>query len=1286
MIQKNSLFEQGVQKFMPVFGVNRMQAVLNNFRGSLKTNKFMIFSAKSAESNWWRARAAGNALLLSPYIIRQIMRISVCIAIILTTSLNLLFAFSVKGQNVAEVNVTLGLNHESFESAIKKIESTTQFRFVYRNEDVKVLKNITLQPAMRSVGQTLDLILKNTAYSYKQLNNSIMLVKKPEAGVADKVTVAASSRHYVKVYVTDEQGEFLAFANVTVKGYPRLAEQTNQEGLANIFSVSDKDELIISFVGYVSQTVLIGTQESIHVKLLRDPTSTLKEVSVISNGYQTLPKERSTGAFATVTAKDLEKIPVPNLVQRLEGLVPGLQVSVQAGDRSFDYANTQQAINGGTRTVGQNDYNLTIRGTSTISGASESFPLVVIDGAVSNLDLSTINPNDVDNVTFLKDAAAASIWGIRAANGVIVITTKKGSNNAIPKISFSTNFTVSEKPRLSYLKTMNSAQELSYEKELVDRGFISDIGNASYSYAAANVRPQGTLLAEQLKAGTITQAQYNAQVSALSAIDNRSQISKYLLQPAQSQQYNLGISGGSDYSNYYYSASYSKELPNDRGNSAGRLTLNLTHNWKLFKVADLAVNVKGASFKYVNNGIGFTSLYAASATPLMPYNLLKDANGNNVAYDRAVPSSYAATLSSARPNWQYSYLDELANSDNTQKDNDYTATINLRVPIIKGLSASALYSTERTFSTTRIYYSPQSYYFRNFINTYTAPTAATNSIGISNGGILFLNNTNNNNYSARGQLDFSRTFNTIHQITALGGIELRQTQLGQGIQTLYGYNTSSGQSIGINAGNTNATNIGYATIAGYNSNLSSPTSQGDKERRYLSYFGNASYTLNSRYVLTGSVRYDDYNNFGLDRKYRATPAWSGGLKWNITDEEFMKPLTWINNLSLRGTYGVNGNISTTIYPFTYIAISTDATTAQPSSSIISPANPALRWEKTYVTNLGLDFGFLSNRITGSLDFYNKRGTDLLASFTVNPTYLGTTTSSLIENSSKLNGKGVDLGLNGIVYNGSKVRWSIGGAFSYNTNKIDDPRYTAQYTTSPYATTSYFAYPTNISLLNGYATDKILVFRNAGLDANGLTQVYDANGNIVKATTPGIPTLSSLKYAGRRTAPFYGSWNTSLRYNAFTFYGLITYQFGSVFLRPTPVNYATNNYNVKYDLNADIANRWTKPGDEATTNVPGLNGTATAVNTSLYRYDYSDINVLKGDYIRLRELSISYNLPVAFLNKIMIKSANIGLAARNLGLLWTANKQGYDPDFVNSLGYTYSLPASRSYVVSLNVNL
>ncbi|EHQ25214.1 SusC/RagA family TonB-linked outer membrane protein [Mucilaginibacter paludis] len=1246
----------------------------------------MNFSAQSAEGNSWRVRHAQIALFLSPYVIRQIMRISLCTAILVITTLHLLLATSVSGQKVADVSVTISLENESFESAIKKIESATKFRFIYRDQDLKTFSKLNLPAEKRTVAQTLDLLFKNSAYTYKQLNNSIMIISKPALAPAPaKERTEAIVRHVLKVYITDVDGQLLPFANITVKGSTRMVVQANQDGYAYIPSISDKDVLIVSFVGYTTQEIIVGSQETIHVKLVRDPASTLKEVSVISNGYQTLPKERSTGAFSTATAKDIEKIPIPNIVQILEGMVPGLQVAVTAGDRTFDYNNTQQAVNGNTRTVGTNDYNMTIRGTSTLS--AESFPLIVVDGAVSTLDLSTINPNDIDNVTFLKDAAAASIWGIRAANGVIVINTKKGINSAVPKISFSTNFSFSGKPDLGYLKTMTSAQTLNYEKELVDRGFVTDLTNSTYYNAAANVRSQGSLLALQLKAGTITQAQYDAQVVQLSTIDNRSQISKYLLQNAQSQQYNFAVSGGNDFSNYYYSASYSKELPNTIGNSAKRLTLNLTHNWKLFKVADLSVNIKGSSFKYVNDGIALSSLCTASQSTLMPYSLLKDANGNNLSYDFAVPSSYTATLSSARPNWQYSYLNEQNNNDNTQKDNDYTATVNLRIPVFKGLNASGLYSTERTFSTTRTFYNQDSYYYRNFINYYTAPTASVNSIGITNGGILNLVNTNNNNYTVRGQLDYSNTFAQVHQVTALAGTEIRETQLGQGTETLYGYNLSSGLSTGVNAGNTSATNVGYATVTGNTFNLASPTSQADKTRRYLSYYGNAAYTYNNKYVLTGSVRYDDYNNFGLDRQYRATPAWSAGAKWNLSDEAFMKQFTWIDHLALRATYGINGNISTTVYPFTYISIGTDGTTGLPNSSILYTANPQLKWEKTYVTNLAADFSFLNSRISGSVDYYKKNSKDILASFAINNTYTGNINSGVIvQNSSHITGKGVDLSLNGIAYNTKDWRWNLGGTFSYNTNQLEDERYTKQYTSSAFATTSYYANPSALAYLSGYPTDKIMVFRNAGLDANGLTQVYAEDGSIIKATTAAIPTLGALKYAGRRVAPYYGSWNTSVRYKDFTLFALTTYQFGNVFLKPSIGTYSTNINQVKYDLSADIANRWQKPGDEATTNVPGLNGTSTAVNASLVRYQYSDINVLKGDYIRLREVSLSYQLPTALTNKVMIKNAKLGFAVRNLGLLWTANKQGYDPDFVNSLDRTYSLPATPSYILSLNVNL
>lgn len=1177
--------------------------------------------------------------------------------------------------------------------AITSVQKRFKTQFAYEHD---LLRNkFTTENALQ--GNSLEEVLKNILYPNNLIflyvsDNTYSIVARNASfftgsaagnnGTATRLRQPAETVT-LRGTVTNEKGEPISYASVWVKG-TNQATQTNDLGGYLLPAVKAGDVIVFSYVGYKKQEITVGEELKLNVVLTPDGT-VLDEVAVVSNGYQQISKERSTGSATVITAKDLEKFPEDNVIQRLEGQIPGLQVNISSGDAGFFYQSggsiaTTQSPNSSTRTVGTNNYSMSIRGNNTLMG--ETMPLIVLDGAITELDLSTLNPNDIESITFLKDAAAASIWGVRAANGVIVVNTKKGKKSQSPAISFSTNFTMAEKPDLNYYKMMNSSQELAYEKELVDRGLLTATPSSDYYDATYLVTP-GAYLAENLQAGNITQAQYNSQASALSAINNSSQVSKYLLQGAQSQQYNLSISGGTDNSTYYYSASYSGERPNEVRNYGKRLTLTMNNSWTILHWATLSTSFKGSFFNLKNDGISLNTLYSPSSSTLMPYELLADGNGKGISYDRLNPG-FTSTLPATYQNWQYNYLDELANGDNTQTDNNYNFNVALKVPIVKGLSASATYTNERSYSDQRTFDDQSTYTFRNLVNFYTYPTAATNSLGITDGGILSNINTNQNNYSFRGQLDFDRTFGK-SQITALAGTELRETNVGQTTNTLYGYNTETGlTNSNINFSYTPS----YQYIAGYSpDDLTTfyyggyPT-QLDKERRFISYFSNAAYTYDNKYVISGSVRYDDYNNFGLDRKYRATPLWSSGFKWNMSQEHFMKDVKWVDHLAIRATYGVNGNLSLSTYPYTWISVGQNYTTGQNDADIIATANPALRWEKTYVKNLGIDFSLFNNRLNGTLDAYYKNSKDLLYSFPISNVYVGTTSTLLTRNAASLENKGIDLGLNGTIYQKGDWNWNAGLTFSYNTNKVTSSQF------NPNLYQSYYGqYPTNISYVTGYPTDKLFVYRNAGLDANGLTQIYDHTGKIVSANTTTLSSLSDLKYAGRTTAPFYGGFNTTVHYKQFSLFAQTTYQFGSVFLKPSIQDYITSPYyQTNFDLSADIAKRWEKPGDEATTKVPGLNGSAASIYTSLARYQNSDINVLSADYIRLRQVTFSYQLPTAWLTKIKLKGGQIGATVNNLGLLWKANKDGIDPDFANYVGSTRGLPAARSYTLNLNLNL
>ncbi len=1095
----------------------------------------------------------------------------------------------------------------------------------------------------------------------------------------NKLIKGGLGNNHVTGRVIDETGEPMIGATVVVVG-KSAGTVTDNNGYYTI-KASNGDKLRFSDIGMKNIERNVGDNKTINVAF-DSRSHNLQEVEVVSTGYQALPKDRATGSFATISAKELKKVPTPNVVQRLEGQVAGMKVTLLSGDKTFDYTNTLQSANSSTRTMGAVYYDLGIRGVNTLSG--EKMPLLVVDGVITDFDISNIDPNNIDNITVLKDAAAASIWGARAANGVIVVSTKKGQNGQKPSISVGATWTTQDKLDLGYLNQMTSAQVLDYEKEIVDKGYLYASSPTTF-YGASTFYNEGVRLALDLKNGAISQDQYDARVAELSGINNLGQISKYTMQRASSQQYNASVSGGGNNSSYFYSASYSKENPYTKRNSGSRLNLNLSNSWKLFNWATLTTNFAGTFYKYKNNGTALNTLVSprGGTINLMPYMNLADENGNGIDYDVINPE-WTSTLGSAYKPWTYNFLQEQALRDNVQKTENYSANINLNIPIYAGLSSSTTYAIERSHTNGTIWYDENTYQMRYMMNYYTPIGATTNSLGISNGG-LYKQQSENKNWTFREQLNFDHTFGGIHKINALAGMELRETYIEQGSYTIWGYNRETG---------VNDTQLNMSSNSSYNwigGNYTTSFNYGgyptvvNRQRRYLSYFGNAGYILLDRYYVSASVRYDDYNNFGLDRKYRAKPFFSFGAKWNVSREKFMEDVKWVNNLAVRATYGVNGNISLDAYPFTKITFNSNYITQQPSASISSLANPELRWEKTFTTNIGVDFSLFDNRLGGSIDYYNKRSRDLLYTFPFSSTIVGNIyNSSMTYNCVAINTNGIDLNLHGTAYKDKDWRVDIAGNLAWNQNKVkSNPLF------SESQNLTYINYqPNSIGMIGGYATDKMFAYRFAGLDETGQTMVYDENEEKVKFTD-NITSLKTLKNVGHSTPSVYGGFNFNITWKNFSLYSLFTYQAGGKFFKPTFSGYATNSRNLQWDTTNDIAQRWRQAGDEATTNVPGILPTTnySLVNRALYsifRYKYSDINVAKSDYIRWKQISLSYQVNQEWLKKVHIQSANIALSISNLGLIWKANKDGYDPDYVSGVN-AYNLPPQKAYTLSLNIN-
>ena len=1169
-------------------------------------------------------------------------------------------------------NITIQKNNISIKEAFDAVKQQAKVFVMYENNSINEKQSINLNLTHASLQTVVEAICSQAGLNYEIKGQYVLVTRNSKSAQA-----GADDRH-VTGRVIDESGEPMIGATVMVVG-KKVGAITDENGYYSI-KANHNDKLKFSYIGMESVERTVGDNKTINITF-DNHSHNLQEVEVVSTGYQALPKDRATGAFATISDKELKKIPTPNVIQRLEGQVAGVKVTLMAGDKSFDYSNTLQSANSSTRTVGVNEYNWGVRGVNTLSG--EKMPLLVVDGVITDFDISNIDPNNIENITVLKDAAAASIWGARAANGVIVIATKKGQNGQRPQISVGMTWTTQDKPDLGYLNQMSSSEVLAYEKEIVDKGYLYANSPTTF-YGASTYYNEGVRLALDLKNGNITQDQYNARVGELGAINNHEQLSKYFMQRATSQQYNASVSGGGNSSSYFYSASYAKESPYTKRNSGSRLALNLNNSWKLFNWATLSTAFTGSFFNYKDNGTALNTLVSprGGTISLMPYANVADENGNGIDYDTVDPR-YTSTLSSAYKPWTYNFLQELALRDNVQKTENYTANINLVVPIYAGLSSSTTYALERSHTNATIWYDENSYQVRYMMNYYTPTTATTNSLGIRNGG-LYKQQSEDKNWTFREQLNFDHTFGGIHKVNALAGMELRETYKEQGGYTLWGYNRETG----ITDTNIDMTyNSTYPTINGYNQAFSYggyPTNV-NRKRRYLSYFANAAYTLLDRYYVSASVRYDDYNNFGLDRKYRAKPFYSFGAKWNISREKFMESVKWMNNLALRATYGVNGNISLDAYPFTKITFENNYITQQPSASISAVANPELRWEKTLTTNVGVDFSVLNNRLSGSIDYYNKRSRDLLYTFPFSSTIVGNIyNSQMTYNSVAINANGIDMNLQGTVYKNKDWTVTLAGNMAWNKNCVQsNPLFKEeQYLT-------YINYlPNQIGMIGGYSTDKMFAYRFAGLDETGQTMVYGKNGEKIKFTED-IASLDDLEEVGHSTPTVYGGFNLNITWKNFSLYSLFTYQAGGKFFKPTFSGYATNTRNLQWDTSSDIAQRWREAGDEAKTNVPGILPTTnySLVNRAIYsinRYKYSDINVAKSDYIRWKQISLSYQLNQEWLKKVHIQGANIAFTVSNLGLLWKANKDGYDPDYVAGLN-AYNLPPQKAYTLSLNIN-
>lgn len=1008
--------------------------------------------------------------------------------------------------------------------------------------------------------------------------------------------------------------------------------------------LSFPDTLIISHIGFRTLQTVVRNGDFIQAVL--EPLNAQLEDVIVSTGYQQLPRERATGSFTLVNQELVNRRVSTNILDRLDGVTSGLL---------FNRTNIS-------------DEPFSIRGRSTLLGSASATPLIVVDNFPYEGELNNINPNDVESISILKDAAAASIWGARAGNGVIVITTKKGFYNKKMRVDLSTAYTITDKPDLFYSRGfLPSSQYLEAEQYLFSRGYYD--ANLNNTTTRPAITPAVEILALQ-RAGKITAAEANSQLGALMNNDVREQYSRYLYRKSAAQQYAVSVRGGGNQAAYVLSAGFDQNQNTGVRTGFDRVTLGSSITLAPIKNLEITAGINWVRTVTDNSNpfaTGQSSLSFYNNNPIYPYAQLVDAGGAVARIVKDYRTGFVDSLQKiGYQDWSYRVLDEVNLGNNKMKFTETLLRSSVRYRFAKGFTADLQFQHEAQLRNDRNYRSQETYYVRNLVNAYSQRNITTGvfTYMFPQGGVLNLFSRSLTASHLRGQLHYDRTFNTQHTLTALAGAELKEVKVVSNTQNLYGYDDELG---------TVVSNIDYRsslpTLPSGSRVLPAPGgAETGSLNRYISYYANAAYTYAGRYTVSLSGRKDGANLFGVKVNDKITPLWSAGLAWDITKEKFFQ---WnlLRQLKLRSSFGFNGNVYNASAYLTARYIGGNFAGAN-YALVSSAPNPELRWEKVQNFNIGVDFATRNNVLSGSIDWYSKKGLDLIETAPLAPS---TGFSSFMGNAASTLTRGVDVLLNArIIERG--LQWNVNLLFSALKDKVlvFDTKYAAPSLVNTYG--SLVAVP-------GNALFGIYAYRWAGLDPTNGDPMGYRNGATSKDYANLVNTpADSLVYKGSARPTVFGSVRNEFTWKRFSLSFNITYKLGYVFRRSTTsINYSDV---VNTSFHADYAKRWKNPGDEEFTNVPSMAYPSNASRNNFWLY--AEPMVEKGDHIRLQDIRFAYTLDRQLLKRAPFNNLQVYLYANNLGMLWKANRAGIDPD-ANDNSFLSSYPAPFALSIGLRAD-
>ncbi|WP_295125285.1 SusC/RagA family TonB-linked outer membrane protein [uncultured Chitinophaga sp.] len=1110
-----------------------------------------------------------------------------------------------------DAKISLKLNSGSVQQLFSAIEKKTSYRFVFSNDILPRNFRVSIDVQNTAVSEVLSHALDRSNLDFKMLENDMIVV-------ADRLSIRQVAR--VEGRVTDAQGEGLEGVSITIKGSSG-GTFSGAKGVFGLNVPNSNTELVFSYVGLETQIVALNGRKTLDVVM--KGARQLEAVTVVNTGFQQFNKERATGSFGYIDKEQLAR-PTTNIASRIIGTTAGVQAKLDVnGNPTFE-----------------------IRGKSSLYAAAS--PLVVVDGFPINGDFNTINPNDVESITILKDAAAASIWGARSANGVIVVVTKRGSRNTPLRVDFSAFTKMGGKFDLDYVNPLASAAEtVDYETRTFNKWSArtnpGTISNAGMAWSSATVALNEAYL------GYITAAEKDAILAQLSTQDNRKQIRDNLLAAPNTQQYNLSLSGSTGRMSNMLSFMFEDNQSNFKETGYQKYLLNFRSVSNITKWLDFSLGGMLHYNKAENNGVTLGDIQGLS-----PYEMLKNPDGsltNIHQYYMPILNRLVPTARFPYADWTYNPLQEIANRDITATQLNARVLGGLTLKLLKGLTLDSKVQYEIFNTNNRGYYNENTFYVRNTVNTATTWNQTTGLLtpNLPKGGILSQSRSRAQAYNFRNSVSYNNRFAREHEVNFIAGVEIaNQVTETFGNPLTYGYNDNTLTS-GIFPNGPGGTFKTIQNWQGSNQTFAYSNTFSYTTNRYFSSFANLAYTFRDKYTASGSFRTDASNIISDDPKYRYSPFWSGGLAWQLHREDFMASVPWLNRLNLRTTYGYNGNEdrSTSFKPLISVGATPNVYTNDYTATISSFGNPTLRWEKTATWNFGIDYSMLGNKVFGKIDLYNKYGKDQIAQLTI-PAANGTTTQKL--NNAEISNRGIELEIGTHQKITDRISWHGNLNFSYNKNRIE------KLFVATYAASTLYSGGTGAYVEGANAND-IWRFQYAGIEDNQPVVLGD-KGTLYNfgAFTPG-DGRNYLLNMGTTVAPYTLGFMNTFRVYDFDLSFILTGKFGHVFQRtgfnypPTWGSRVLPNKKLSEVLNGDPQKIVPLPLND--------------VEDRYYFWDrfhqYMSYLVENASHVRMQEVNLTYNLDRAKLNKIRFQQVQVFAQANNLFTIYSNNAKE-DPEY------------------------